>query len=267
MAKKRAACSSGEDPLHDQLRKHLAALKLTRIPEIYQETLDEAAGRSWSALRLLAHLFEEEANAREERSLERRVRRARLPRRKTLDEYNFDFPAQIAKQKILRIFDCDFVQTHRNVCFIGKQGTGKTHLLTALGYTAAEKGISVRFVRAIDMLNELTAAQIDGSLGKALRAYTTPALLLLDELGYLPVDKRGADLLFQVVAARYETGSIVLTTNRAFRDWGKILDADTTLATALIDRLMHHGDAIVIRGTSYRMRGQEPDASDGDSGD
>jgi DNA replication protein DnaC len=142
---------------------------------------------------------------------------------------------------------------------IGPTGIGKTHLLTALGYTACERGVSVRFTRVVDMLNGLTAAQINGTLAKALKAYTTPSLLLLDELGYLPIDKRGADLMFQVVAARYETGSTVITTNRAFRDWGKIFDVDNTLASAMIDRLMHHGEAIVIQGDSYRLKDRPPE--------
>src|SRR5436309_4300543 len=109
------------------------------------------------------------------------------------------------------------------------------------------------------MLNYLAAAQINGLLANALRTYVRPQVLLLDELGYLPIDKRGADLLFQVVAARYETGSIVLSTNRPFREWGTLFDMDNTLATALIDRLMHHGEAIVIQGDSYRMRGKDSD--------
>ena len=107
------------------------------------------------------------------------------------------------------------------------------------------------------MINALTLAQINGTLQKALKDYINPSLLLLDELGYLPVDKRGADLLFQVVAARYESGSIVLTTNRRFRDWGKIFDVDNTLATAMIDRLMHHGEAYVIQGPSYRTKDKD----------
>jgi len=117
----------------------------------------------------------------------------------------------------------------------------------------------VRFVRVIDMINKPTRAQINGTLEQALKQYLKPALLLLDELGYLPIDKRGADLLFQVVAARYESGSIVITTNRSFRDWGRIFDVDNTLATAMIDRLMHHGEAIVIQGNSYRTKGDAGD--------
>ena len=144
---------------------------------------------------------------------------------------------------------------------IGPTGTGKSHLLTALGYTACERGYSLRYTRVVDMINHLTTAQINGLLGKALKTYVRPTLLLLDELGYLPIDKRGADLLFQVVAARYESGSIVLTTNRPFREWGALFDVDNTLATALIDRLMHHGEAIVIQGDSYRMRDKDSDST------
>ena len=116
---------------------------------------------------------------------------------------------------------------------------------------------SVRYTRVVDMLNHLTAAQINGLLQSALKTYVRPQVLLLDELGYLPIDKRGADLLFQVVAARYESGSIVLTTNQAFREWGTLFDVDNTLATALIDRLMHHGEALLIKGDSYRMKDKD----------
>ena len=128
-----------------------------------------------------------------------------------------------------------------------------------MGYAACERGYSIRYTRVVDMINHLTMAQINGTLGKMLKTYTRPTLLLLDELGYLPIDKRGADLLFQVVAARYESGSIVLTTNRIFREWGTLFDVDNTLATALIDRLMHHGEALLIKGDSYRMKDKPAD--------
>jgi DNA replication protein DnaC len=210
-------------------------------------------------LEVLAALVGSEVAHRRQQALQRRIQRAKLPPRKTLEDYNFDFPKRIPKQKILRLFDCEFVSQHRSAVLIGRTGTGKTHLLNALAYTACEKGISVRWTRAIDMINVLTTAQINGTLEKKLREYTRPQLLLLDELGYLPIDKRGADLMFQVVAARYECGSVVLTTNRVFREWGKIFDVDNTLATAMIDRLMHHGEALVIDGRSYRTgEGDEP---------
>ena len=246
-------------PRHERLLRDLTDLKLHRIAEIYQEVLNEAARKGTSMLEVLATLIGEEADARRQRALEKRILRARLPKRKTLEEYNFSFPKKLPKQAILRLFDCDFVAQHGCTVFIGATGTGKSHLLNALGYTACEKGISVRFTRVVDMINALTTAQINGTLERTLRQYTTPSLVLLDELGYLPIDKRGADLLFQVVAARYESGSIVVSTNRAFRDWGAIFDVDNTLATAMIDRLMHHGEAIVIQGDSYRMKDKGSD--------
>jgi DNA replication protein DnaC len=243
-----------KSPRHEKLLADLAELKLHRIAEVYQEVLDEAARKQSSMFDVLVTLVGEELTFRRQGALQRRIDRARLPPRKTLPEYKFDFPKRIPKQAILRLFDCDFVARHACAVFIGATGMGKTHLLTALGYTACEKAISVRFIRVVDMINTLTTAQIKGTLEKSLRQFITPQLLLLDELGYLPIDKRGADLLFQVVAARYECGSIVISTNRAFRDWGAIFDVDNTLATAMIDRLMHHGEAIVIQGDSYRTR-------------
>jgi DNA replication protein DnaC len=242
---------------HETLQRDLAELKLHRIAEVYQDVLNEAARKGSSMLETLAVLIGEEAADRRQKALQRRIDRARLPKRKTLEEYDFDFPKRIPKQAILRLFDCDFVDKHGCAVLIGSTGTGKSHLLNALGHTACEKGISVRFTRVVDMINILVTAQINGTLERQLRQFTTPSLLLLDELGYLPVDKRGADLLFQVVAARYESGSIVVSTNRAFRDWGKNFDVDNTLATAMIDRLMHHGEAIVIQGDSYRMKDKD----------
>ena len=251
-----------DDNLQARLDRDLAELKLLEIAKSYREVLDEAARKGTSVLEILATLFGLELSAREQRALQRRLREARLPKQKTLTEYDFKFPKRIPKAAILHLFDCDFIEQHGCAVLIGPTGTGKSHLLTALGYTAVERGHSVRHTRVVDMINHLTAAQLDGSLGKALRTYVRPSLLLLDELGYLPIDKRGADLLFQVVAARYEVGSIVISTNRPFREWGKILDVDNTLATALIDRLMHHGEGIVIQGDSYRMKDKDPDSTD-----
>jgi DNA replication protein DnaC len=215
-----------DDNLQTRLDRDLAALKLPEIAKGYREVLDEAARKGSSMLEVLATLIGMEQAAHQQRALQRRLREARLPKQKTLAEYVFSFPKQIPKAVILRLFDCDFIQQHGCV---------------------------------VDMINHLTTAQIKGVLGNTLRSYVRPNLLLLDELGYLPIDKRGADLLFQVVAARYETGSIVLTTNRPFREWGTLFDMDNTLATALIDRLMHHGEAIVIQGDSYRMRDKDSD--------
>lgn len=247
--------------LHELLVQNLNELKLTQIAETYREVLDEAARKNSSMLEVLSTLIAAEITARRQRALQRRIRQAKLPKPKTLAEYKFEFPKRIPKQKVLRLFDCQFVEQRQCAVLIGPTGVGKTHILTALAYTACEKGLSVRFTRVIDMINTLTTAQLNGTLERALKHYVHPSVLLLDELGYLPIDKRGADLMFQVVAARYESGSIVITTNRPFRDWGKIFDVDNTLATAMIDRLMHHGEAIVIQGDSYRTKDNDQDES------
>ena len=249
-----------DENVQARLVRDLTELKLLEIARSLREVLDEAARQGTSTLEVLATLFGLELASRQQRALQRRLAAARLPKPKTLEEYDFSFPKKVPKAAIVRLFDCDFIARHGCAVLIGPTGTGKSHLLTALGLRACERGYSVRHTRVVDMINHLTAAQINGLLGKALKTYLRPSLLLLDELGYLPIDKRGADLLFQVVAARYETGSIVLSTNRPFREWGTLFDVDNTLATALIDRLMHHGEAIVIQGDSYRMRDKDSDS-------
>jgi DNA replication protein DnaC len=253
--------SRRDDSVPSRLDRDLAELKLLEIARAYREVLDEAARKGSSMLEVLGVLIGLEAANRQQRALQRRLAAARLPKRKTLEEYDFTFPKRVAKAAIVRLFDCDFIERHGCAVFIGPTGTGKSHLVTALGSAAAEHGYSVRYTRVVDLINHLTTAQINGLLGKALKGYVRPSLLLLDELGYLPIDKRGADLLFQVVAARYETGSIVLSTNRPFREWGVLFDVDNTLATALIDRLMHHGEALLIQGPSYRMKDKDSDST------
>jgi DNA replication protein DnaC len=253
--------SRRDDSVPSRLDRDLAELKLLEIARAYREVLDEAARKGSSMLEVLGVLIGLEAANRQQRALQRRLAAARLPKRKALEEYDFTFPKRVAKAAVVRLFDCDFIERHGCAVFIGPTGTGKSHLITALGYAAAERGYSVRYTRVVDLINHLTTAQINGLLGKALKGYVRPSLLLLDELGYLPIDKRGADLLFQVVAARYETGSIVLSTNRPFREWGVLFDVDNTLATALIDRLMHHGEALLIQGPSYRMKDKDSDST------
>ena len=241
-------------PKHDRLQQELSELKLSHIAENYRQVLDEGARNNTPMLDILLQLIGGQVAARRDGALARRVRNARLPALKRLEDYDFSFPKKISKPKLLRLFDCQFVDASACAVLIGGTGVGKTHLLTALGYVASQKGISVRFTRVIDMINVLTTAQQNGMLERKLKEYVRPQLLLLDELGYLPIDKRGADLMFQVVAARYETGSIVISTNRVFKQWGQIFDVDNTLATAMIDRLMHHGEAILIEGDSYRTK-------------
>jgi DNA replication protein DnaC len=172
-------------PRDEAFLRDLAELKLQHIAKTYREVLNEAARKGSSIFDVLALLIGEEADCHRHRALERRVHNARLPKRKLLEDYDFTFPQKIPKQAILRLFDCDFVAEHGCAVFIGPTGTGKSHLLGALGYAACEKGITVRFARVVDMINTLTTAQLNGTLERALRPYTNPSLLLLD--GVLPV--------------------------------------------------------------------------------
>ncbi len=172
-----------DDNLQARLDRDLAELKLPVIAKSYREVLDEAARKGSSFLEILAILIGMEQAAREQRALERRMREARLPKPKTLAEYDFKFPKRIPKAAIVRLFDCDFIQQYGCAVLIGPTGTGKSHLLTALGYTAVERGYSVRHTRVVDIINHLTAAQMNGSLGKTLRSYVRPSFLLLNELG------------------------------------------------------------------------------------
>ena len=146
------------------------------------------------------------------------------------------------------------IRDRANAILIGGVGLGKTHLATALGLAACHAGIRVRFTVAIDIINSLLAAQKAGRLAKAIKDYTRPKLLIIDELGYLPIDQRGANLLFQIVSQRYERGSTVLTTNKAYKHWPSIFNNDSTLASAILDRVLHHAETIIIEGKSYRMK-------------
>jgi DNA replication protein DnaC len=153
-------------------------------------------------------------------------------------------------------FRLGFIKEKANLIFLGGVGLGKTHLATALGYAACLEGYSVLFAGAIDVINTLTAAKSAGRLKQELKKYTKPALLILDELGYLPIDKTGADLLFQVISLHYEQGAIVITSNRASKEWPKIFNNDSTLTAAILDRLLHHAETIIIEGKSFRMKDQ-----------
>jgi DNA replication protein DnaC len=143
-----------------------------------------------------------------------------------------------------------------NLFYLGGVGLGKTHLSIALGYEACLKGHAVLFTTAIDIINTLSAAKTTGRLKQEMKKYAKPSLLIVDELGYLPIDKSGADLLFQVISIRYEHGSTLMTSNRAFKDWPRIFNNDSTLTAALLDRLLHHAETVVIEGKSYRMKGK-----------
>jgi len=163
-------------------------------------------------------------------------------------------PKHINRLQVQNLFRLQFIKSKSNVIFLGGIGLGKTHLASALGYEACLKGHFVNFTTAIDVINTLAAAHARGMLKQELKKYTKPDLLILDELGYLPIDKAGADLLFQIISLRYEQGAMIITSNRAFKDWPEIFNNDSTLTSAILDRLLHHAETVLIEGKSYRMK-------------
>jgi len=238
----------------NDLIKHLSDLKLPYILENHETVAKSAARKKWTHVHYLSELIKEESNLRKDRIIQRRIRMARFPVFKTLDQFNWSWPKKINQAQIQNLFRLKFIEDKSNVVFIGGVGLGKSHLASALGYQACLKGHTVLFASAIDAVNHLISGQRTERLKQELRKYEKPSLLILDELGYLPIDKSGADLLFQVISQRYEQGSIVITTNRVFKDWPKIFNNDSTLTSALLDRLLHHTEAVVIEGNSYRMK-------------
>ena len=241
-------------PTPDNLPAHLDYLKLVFVREHYEPLAREAAEAHWGHVDYLASLMEGEALERRQRSIQRRIRQARFPVVKTLEPFQWTWPRKINRLQVQNLFRLRFIEDKSNVIFLGGVGLGKTHLATALGYAACQKGHSVLFATAVDLINTLAAAQRAGRLKPALGRYLRPAVLVLDELGYLPIDKTGADLLFQIISQRYERGSIVMTSNRVFKKWPEIFNNDSTLTSALLDRLLHHAETVLIEGKSYRMK-------------
>jgi DNA replication protein DnaC len=244
------------DKKESLLEQHLKYLKLSFMRDQYQDLAAQAAKKHWSHVDYLEKLTHGEAALRRDRSIKRRIRMARFPVIKTLDQFNWTWPKNINRLQVQNLFRLQFVKNKSNVIFLGGVGLGKTHLASALGYAACLKGYPVLFATAIDIVNTLAAAQAAGRMKQELKKYTRPALLLVDELGFLPIDKAGADLLFQIISLRYEQGALVITSNRAYKNWPEIFNNDSTLTSALLDRLLHHAETVVIEGKSYRMKDQ-----------
>lgn len=236
------------------LEQNLKYLKLVFMKENYLTLAKQAAKKQSSHLDYLEKLVDGEAALRQDRSIQRRIRLARFPVIKTMDQFSWTWPNNINRLQVQNLFRLQFLRDKSNVIFLGGVGVGKTHLATALGYTACLKRHSVLFATAVDIINTLAAAQTAGRMKQELKKYSKPELLVVDELGFLPIDKAGADLLFQVISLRYEQAPVIITSNRTFTAWPEIFNNDSTLTSAILDRLLHHAETVIIEAKSYRMK-------------
>ena len=240
--------------MHKKLDQQLSDIKLHYFLEHYDTLAKEAIRKKTGQLEYLQELVRGEWDQKHERSIQRRIKTARFPVIKTFEQFNWEWPEKIDREQIEYLAHLRFIPECSNVIFLATVGLGKSHLATALGHKACLNGHSVLFTNAIDVINTLNAAQKQGRFKDELKKYLKPQLIILDELGYLPIDQRGADYLFQVISQRYERGSIILTTNKAFKDWASIFNNDSVITSAVLDRILHHSETVLIEGKSYRMK-------------
>lgn len=236
------------------LEATLRRLSLTWTAANVHSELADAGRLSRTHQEFLERLLNGEAEHRHARAVERRLHEARIPVRKSLESFDWTWPKKVNRDQVRHLATLRFIEENANVVFVGPTGVGKTHLAAALAAEACRQEHRVLFSSAADIVNTLAEAIPANALGRTLRRYLTPRLLVVDELGYLPVDRTGADLLFQVLGGRYEKGATIITTNRAFRDWPRTFACDSTLTSAVLDRILHHCEPVLMEGRSYRLR-------------
>lgn len=241
--------------LTSYLESQMQALKLKGILTHYREITEKASQNNLPYTEYLSLLLEEELKRKNDGTVKTKINKARFPFIKTLEEFDFGFQPSIREKEIIALSSLDFMEKKENVIFLGPPGVGKTHLSVALGIKACMAKYRVVFITAQKLLEELMLSLKDGSLTDKLLGYSRLNLLIIDELGYMPVSKEQANLLFRLVSMRYEKSSIIITSNYNFNEWGEVF-SDQVVAAAIIDRLVHHARIFYINGTSYRLKGK-----------
>ena len=238
------------------MEKLLTQLKLARIREVYQDWIDKASKEEMSYADFLRGLLSEETCAREENQIARRMKQACFPFEKTIEQFDFSLRPELKRQVVLNCMDETFVHQGRSMVLIGPPGTGKTHVSISVGIKMIQLGYSVKFVMAQGLINDYVGMKDMGDRQELLNSLAKADLLIIDEFGYLPHDKEAGSLFYQVISDRYEKNGTIITSNKSLRSWAEMLH-DSSLATALIDRLMHHGEVFYLSGESYRLRGKK----------
>lgn len=239
--------------LLDRIRGALVGLKMPRALEALDHTLQQLEKGEITAVEAIDSLPSEEYATRETRRIDVALRTAKLMPIKTLESFDFSFQPSLDRERIAALAQLDFIRRSEVVHFLGPPGTGKSHLATALGVAAVKVGRSVYRATLADLIEALAQAEREGRLPEKIRFYCRASLLIVDETGYLPITRGGANLFFQLVNARYEKGAMIMTSNRGFAEWGEVF-GDPVVATALLDRLLHHAVVVQIEGASYRLR-------------
>jgi len=237
----------------DRIRDHATRLGLTHLTDTITQLVDRAEHAQLGYLDFVDLLLEEELGLRETRRFRNALKLSGLPHHKTLDQFDYAFQPDLDPRKIRDLATLEFVKTRSNVALLGPPGVGKTMIAVALAVAACQAGFSIYFTTLDDLVRKLRTAEATGRFNRQLTAYLRPAVLVVDEVGYLPLDRAEANMVFQLVSRRYERGTMIITSNKAFTEWGNVL-GDDILATAILDRLLHHCHAITINGPSYRLK-------------